>query len=140
MARNPIHGFKVDPADIEYIGHDLQRPECILAEPNGTLWSADARGGVVRRILVHADVTPSRKQPRIPGQIEHIVPQRTASPWNAVGEGRKTRRVIIDGVFAAARSGTPFRISAATPQPTHGRVKAGRVFGPVCFNRSFHRN
>ncbi|MBV8828846.1 MAG: SMP-30/gluconolactonase/LRE family protein, partial [Acidobacteriaceae bacterium] len=26
----------------------LQRPECILAEPDGTLWSADARGGVVR--------------------------------------------------------------------------------------------
>ncbi len=27
--------------------HDLQRPECILAERDGTLWSADARGGVV---------------------------------------------------------------------------------------------
>jgi len=26
----------------------LQRPECILAERDGTLWSADARGGVVR--------------------------------------------------------------------------------------------
>jgi len=45
---NPIIGFKVDPADIQYIGNDLQRPECILAEPDGTLWSADARGGVVR--------------------------------------------------------------------------------------------
>jgi len=30
------------------VGRDLQRPECILAEPDGTLWSADARGGVVR--------------------------------------------------------------------------------------------
>lgn len=30
------------------MGRDLQRPECILAEPDGTLWSADARGGVVR--------------------------------------------------------------------------------------------
>ena len=48
MAKNPILDFQVDPADIQYIGHDLQRPECILAEPNGTLWSADARGGVVR--------------------------------------------------------------------------------------------
>jgi len=48
MADNPIIGFKVDPADIEYIGNDLQRPECILAEPDGTLWSADARGGVVK--------------------------------------------------------------------------------------------
>ncbi len=48
MAENPIIGFQVDPADIGYVGHDLQRPECILAEPDGTLWSADARGGVVR--------------------------------------------------------------------------------------------
>ena len=43
MAENPIIGFRVDPADIQYIGQDLQRPECILAEPDGTLWSADAR-------------------------------------------------------------------------------------------------
>ena len=48
MAVNPIIGFKVDPADIQYIGQDLQRPECILAEPDGTLWSADTRGGVVK--------------------------------------------------------------------------------------------
>ena len=45
MAKNPIIGFQVDPAEIHYIGHALQRPECILAEPDGTLWAADARGG-----------------------------------------------------------------------------------------------
>jgi len=48
MKENPIIGFQVDPADIQYIGEDLQRPECILAEKDGTLWSADARGGVMR--------------------------------------------------------------------------------------------
>jgi len=48
MAVNPIVGFQVDPAEILFIGYDLQRPECILAEPDGTLWAADARGGVVR--------------------------------------------------------------------------------------------
>ena len=48
LSQNPIIGFQVNPADIQYIGQDLQRPECILAEPDGTLWSADARGGVVR--------------------------------------------------------------------------------------------
>lgn len=47
MRSNPIDGFEIDPATIQYIGHDLQRPECILAEPDGSLWSADARGGVV---------------------------------------------------------------------------------------------
>ena len=52
-SRNPDHQshprfrHRQEPP-FEYIGHDLQRPECILAEPDGTLWSADARGGVVR--------------------------------------------------------------------------------------------
>ena len=45
---NPICDFGIDKDALQYIGHDLQRPECILAEPDGTLWSADARGGVVR--------------------------------------------------------------------------------------------
>jgi sugar lactone lactonase YvrE len=45
---NPLDGFTVDKSEIRYIGEDLQRPECILAEPDGTLWSADARGGVMR--------------------------------------------------------------------------------------------
>ncbi|MDP7345294.1 MAG: SMP-30/gluconolactonase/LRE family protein, partial [Alphaproteobacteria bacterium] len=43
MAKNPLDGFRVDAADIAYIGNDLQRPEYILAERDGTLWSADAR-------------------------------------------------------------------------------------------------
>jgi len=43
---NPLAGFTVDRSAIRTTGHDLQRPECILAEPDGTLWAADARGGV----------------------------------------------------------------------------------------------
>ncbi len=45
---NPLDGFAVERARIGYVGRDLQRPECILAEPDGTLWVADARGGVTR--------------------------------------------------------------------------------------------
>jgi len=45
---NPLDGFVVDRAAIRYLGNDLQRPECILAERDGTLWCADARGGVTR--------------------------------------------------------------------------------------------
>jgi sugar lactone lactonase YvrE len=45
---NPILDFGIDSSTLGYIGHDLQRPECILAERDGTLWSADARGGVVK--------------------------------------------------------------------------------------------
>jgi sugar lactone lactonase YvrE len=43
-----LRGWQVDRATIRTIGRDLQRPECILAERDGTLWSADARGGVMR--------------------------------------------------------------------------------------------
>src|SRR4030095_8899932 len=45
---NPVLDFGIDKTDLRYIGKDLQRPECILAEPDGTLWVADARGGVMR--------------------------------------------------------------------------------------------
>ncbi len=45
---NPLDGFTVERASVLNIGVDLQRPECILAERDGTLWAADARGGVTR--------------------------------------------------------------------------------------------
>ena len=45
---NPILDFGIDVDKLQYIGEGLQRPECILAEKDGTLWSADSRGGVVR--------------------------------------------------------------------------------------------
>ncbi|WP_158894517.1 MULTISPECIES: SMP-30/gluconolactonase/LRE family protein [unclassified Pseudomonas] len=48
MASNPLKGWQVDRASIQFVGQDLQRPECIIAQPDGTLWSADARGGVMR--------------------------------------------------------------------------------------------
>ncbi len=54
-AQNPIDGFVVDPSTLKTIGKDLQRPECILAEPDGSLWSADARGGVMH-------ITPDGRQ------------------------------------------------------------------------------
>ena len=47
LKSNPLYGFEIDTAKLSYIGEGLQRPECILAEPDGSLWVADARGGVV---------------------------------------------------------------------------------------------
>lgn len=47
-SHNPLYGWQVDRSEIKTIGSGLQRPECILAESNGTLWAADARGGVMR--------------------------------------------------------------------------------------------
>lgn len=48
MPANPLTHFQVARDALVNVGHDLQRPECILAERDGTLWSADARGGVMR--------------------------------------------------------------------------------------------
>src|SRR6185312_13852140 len=45
---NPLSEFELDRNSIRYVGADLKRPECILAENDGTLWAADARGGVTR--------------------------------------------------------------------------------------------
>jgi gluconolactonase len=45
---NPILDFGIERNRLNYLGCGLQRPECILAEPDGALWVADARGGVVR--------------------------------------------------------------------------------------------
>jgi gluconolactonase len=48
VTANPLTGWTVNRDEIRFVGHDLRRPECVLAEPDGTLWSADARGGVMR--------------------------------------------------------------------------------------------
>lgn len=48
VGQNPLKGWQVDRQTIQFVGHDLQRPECIIAQPDGTLWAADARGGVMR--------------------------------------------------------------------------------------------
>lgn len=55
MSSNPLVGWTLERADVRFIGRDLQRPECIIAERDGTLWSADARGGVMR-------ISPSGEQ------------------------------------------------------------------------------
>jgi gluconolactonase len=44
----PIKEFRLDLSDLSYTAHDLVRPESILAQPNGTLWTSDGRGGLTR--------------------------------------------------------------------------------------------
>lgn len=63
---NPLRGWQVDRSAIRHIGHNLQRPECVLAQRDGTLWAADARGGVMR-------IAPD-------GQQRLIVPSAAALP------------------------------------------------------------
>jgi gluconolactonase len=81
MSANPLHGFTVDPEQITLAGHDLQRPECVLAEANGTLWSADARGGVMR-------IDPDGTQT--------LVAQTVVDPG---GDADSVARYILDGTL-----------------------------------------
>ena len=60
---------------IRPVGRDLQRPECILAERDGTLWSADARGGVVR---IAADGTQT------------LISQSVDQHFDLVGDARQS--------------------------------------------------
>jgi gluconolactonase len=63
-ASNPLRGWQVDRPKIEFVGTDLQRPECILAERDGTLWTADVRG--VMKIAADGAQTLIRQQPDAP--------------------------------------------------------------------------
>ncbi|WP_157264063.1 SMP-30/gluconolactonase/LRE family protein [Azohydromonas aeria] len=58
--QNPLKGWQVDRTQLRTLGHDLQRPECILAERDGTVWTADARG--VMRIDSNGSQTLIRQQ------------------------------------------------------------------------------
>ncbi|HEX8330509.1 MAG TPA: SMP-30/gluconolactonase/LRE family protein [Hymenobacter sp.] len=70
ITHNPLKNWQVNRADIQYLGHDLQRPECVLAERDGTVWTADARGGLVRIAPdgTQALVTPLAENPTQQGR------------------------------------------------------------------------
>ena len=73
------------------MGNGLQRPECILAEPDGTLWSADARGGVVR---ISADGS------------QQIITQRSSAEFqNAHSEAKRYLEGTLPNGLAFARNG-----------------------------------
>jgi sugar lactone lactonase YvrE len=88
---NPILDFGVDTAAIRYVGHDLQRPECILAEPDGTLWAADARGGVM-------EIRPDGRQ-RI------VTPASSATFTDARSEADRYLRGTLPNGLAMDRAG-----------------------------------
>ena len=78
---NPLRGWRVDRDAIAFVGRDLQRPECVLAEPDGTLWSADARGGVMR-------IDPDGTQT--------LIAQEVIQPG---GDAGSVARYILDGTL-----------------------------------------
>ena len=91
MTDNPIFRFALDKSAIQYVGDDLQRPECILAEPDGNLWSADARGGVVK-------ISPDGNQ--------QIITQRRSGHFQGVtSEASRYLQGTLPNGLAFARNG-----------------------------------
>ena len=87
---NPVLDFGIDRDALGYVGHDLQRPECILAEPGGALWVADARGGVVR----------------IQGNEQEILTQRRSEHFDRAGsEATRYLEGTLPNGLAFARNG-----------------------------------
>jgi hypothetical protein len=49
MATGSVIGsFTLEIDELGWTGQDLHRPESVVAEPDGTLWVSDGRGGVTR--------------------------------------------------------------------------------------------
>jgi gluconolactonase len=88
---NPLLDFGIDRSAISYVGTALQRPECILAERDGVLWAADARGGVVR-------LSPD-------GEQQIITQQRSASFAGAPSEATRYLHGTLPNGLAFARNG-----------------------------------
>jgi sugar lactone lactonase YvrE len=91
---NPLDGFEVDRAAIRTIGRDLQRPECILAERDGTLWAADARGGVMR-------IAPDGTQQFVGQRIDERFATAAADTADAF-EAKFTQGTLPNGLAFAA--------------------------------------
>jgi sugar lactone lactonase YvrE len=93
-APNPLDGFEVDRAAIRTVGHDLQRPECILAERDGTLWAADARGGVMR-------IAPDGTQQFVGQRVDDRFATAAADTADAF-EAKFTQGTLPNGLAFAA--------------------------------------
>lgn len=91
---NPLDGFEVDRAAIRTIGRDLQRPECILAERDGTLWAADARGGVMR-------IAPDGAQQFVGQRVDERFATAAADTADAF-EAKFTQGTLPNGLAFAA--------------------------------------
>lgn len=91
MAR--IDGFRLAASDLRYIGHDLARPECIIAQRDGTLWISDNRSAVMR---IDADGRQTRVG-AVGGAPNGIAMDRRGRLYIAEIEGCKVYRMEQDG-------------------------------------------
>ncbi|MBE3568153.1 MAG: SMP-30/gluconolactonase/LRE family protein [Thermogemmatispora sp.] len=89
----PIKEFRLELSALTYTGHDLVRPESIIAQPDGTLWTSDGRGGVMR-------IAPDGSQQffgGLGGEPNGLAMARDGSLYIAnIGNGR-IQRLFPDG-------------------------------------------
>lgn len=81
MAGNPLDGFIVNHSMISFVGNDLQRPESVLAERNGSLWCSDLRGGAThiapdgtQTLVLPKDTDPKERADSAPNGLA-LTPQ-----------------------------------------------------------------
>jgi gluconolactonase len=97
---NPLVGWTFDRSRVGSIGHDLRRPECVLAERDGTVWAADARGGVMQ-------IAPDGKQ-RLITQLQSSHFDLQSDPARSLLAGTLPNGLAIadNGDFLIANFGT----------------------------------
>ena len=88
-----LGNFTLTPQEIGWYGDGLSRPECVLAERDGTLWASDNRGGVTR-------IDPDGRQSvigSIPGAANGLALERGGSLLIANIEDGNVYRLFRDG-------------------------------------------
>jgi sugar lactone lactonase YvrE len=86
------------------MGHDLQRPECILAERDGTIWTADARGGVMR---IDPDGTQTLVTPYVEQSGKVAEEQGTLQPRNPTTLQPATLQPSFETRYVQAQGSLP---------------------------------
>ncbi|KYF57884.1 gluconolactonase [Sorangium cellulosum] len=88
-----VRGFTLDLSRIERVGQGLVRPECVIAEPDGTLWASDARGIATR---IDPDGRQATLGPEV-GEPNGMAMDRQGNLIVAALSGGKVHKLHRDG-------------------------------------------
>lgn len=110
--------FTLETSDISFTGDNLSRPECVLAQQDGTLWISDNRGGVTKR-------APDGTQTiigKIPGVPNGFAMDRKGDLYVANMETCTLDRLTRDGRHETLFDETPGAVNFAYCDPHKARV------------------
>jgi sugar lactone lactonase YvrE len=89
-----IKDFRLDLSDLAFTGRDLARPECVVAEDDGTLWVSDSRGVATR---IAPDGTQTLLGPEVGGEPNGLCIDADGSLLVATMGGGTVIRLHRDG-------------------------------------------